>query len=262
MKSSEPWILATDIDNTLTGDAQALRRLAIQLAAEQARGKLFLILSTGRRLEQVLNGFSLEGIPEPKAIITQVGTEIYLPPFEPDSAPLPDWDSWLRDQFGRKRAISFLSGIEGLEMQPDKYNTFLKVSCYLDKTPNPEMAASNIRDRISEANLEEVYQVIWSSGRDLDIIPSAAGKGKAIRYLIEFLGFGSPGVVVAGDSGNDRSMFEEFERGIVVANAQPELKRLRDEGSYPGIYFAKQPFAAGVEEGLQSLDLLPGRKHA
>ena len=256
--SSEPWILATDIDNTLTGDAPALRRLATLLAAEQARGTLFLILSTGRRLEQVLNGFNAEGIPEPKAIISQVGTEIYLPPFEPESAPLPDWDALLRDQFVRKRAISFLSGIKGLVMQPAKYNTLLKVSCYLDRTPNPEMAASNVRDRISDAELEEVYQVIWSSGRDLDIIPSAAGKGRAIRYLIEFLGLGSPTVVVAGDSGNDRSMFEEFERGIVVANAQPELKRLRDERAHPGIYFAKQPFAAGVEEGLRGFDLLPG----
>jgi sucrose-6F-phosphate phosphohydrolase len=257
MNSSEPWILASDIDNTLTEDAQALQRLAARLATEQARGTLFLILSTGRRLEQVLNGFSAEGIPEPNAIISQVGTEIYLPPFATDTTPLPEWDTLLRKQFSRKRAVSFLSGIKGLEMQPDKYNTPLKASCYLDKTSNPEAAASLIRNRIMEAKQEDVYQVIWSSGRDLDIIPSAAGKGKAIRYLIQFLALGSRKVVVAGDSGNDHSMFVEFEHGIVVANAQPELKRLRDELPQPGLYFARQPFAAGVEEGLQNFGLLP-----
>jgi hydroxymethylpyrimidine pyrophosphatase-like HAD family hydrolase len=108
-----------------------------------------------------------------------------------------------------------------------------------------------------EAKQEDAYQVIWSSGRDLDIIPSAADKGKASRYLIQFLALGSRKVVVAGDSGNDRSMFEEFDHGIVVANAQPVLKRLRDELPHPGIYFARQPFAAGVEEGLQNFGLLP-----
>ena len=52
MNSSEPWILASDIDNTLTGDDQALRWLAARLATEQARGALFLILSTGRRRQR------------------------------------------------------------------------------------------------------------------------------------------------------------------------------------------------------------------
>jgi sucrose-6F-phosphate phosphohydrolase len=256
MKNAKPWILATDIDNTLTGDAQALRRLTCRLATEQARGTLFLILSTGRRLEQVLNGFLEEGIPEPNAIISQVGTELYLPPFSLESAPLPEWNTLLQERYSRNRAVSFLSDIEGLEMQPDKYNTPLKVSCYLDKTTYPEATASIIRDRILEAKQEDVYQVIWSSGRDLDIIPAAAGKGKAIRYLIQLLRLDPLSVVVAGDSGNDRSMFEEFEQGIVVANAQPELKQLHNEDPIPGIYFAKQPFAAGVEEGLQNFGLL------
>lgn len=257
MTNSEPWVLASDIDNTLTGDARTLRRLAARLAADQARGTLFLILSTGRRFEQVLNGFEAEGIPEPNAIISQIGTEIYLPPFALDTAPLPVWDTLLREQFSRGRAVSFLSGIKGLEMQPEKYNTPLKVSCYLGKNPDPEAAVSLILSRILEVKQEDAYQVIWSSGRDLDIIPSAAGKGKAIRYLVQFLGFGSPRVVVAGDSGNDRSMFDEFEHGIVVANAQPELKRLGEDTPQPGHYFARQPFAAGVKEGLQHFGLLP-----
>lgn len=119
------------------------------------------------------------------------------------------------------------------------------------------MAVSLVRDRIVAAKQENAYQVIWSSGRDLDIIPSAAGKGKAIRYLVTFLALGSARIVVAGDSGNDRSMFDEFENGIIVANAQPELKRLGDGTPQPGIYFARQAYAAGVEEGLRNFGLLP-----
>jgi hydroxymethylpyrimidine pyrophosphatase-like HAD family hydrolase len=99
--------------------------------------------------------------------------------------------------------------------------------------------------------------VIWSSGRDLDIIPALAGKGRAIQYLIQFLALDSHKVIVAGDSGNDQTMFDEFKLGIVVANAQPELKRLANKGSQSGIYFADQPYAAGVEEGLHYFGLLP-----
>jgi sucrose-6F-phosphate phosphohydrolase len=253
---SPRWILASDIDNTLTGDAQALHRLAGRLARERARQRLFLILSTGRRLEQVMNGFDGEGLPQPDAIISQVGTEIYLPPFSPETRPLAEWDDLLRQQFSRAEAESFLSGIEGLEMQPAKYNTALKVSCYLDGTPDPDAAATLIRERVSEQGKEDRYQVIWSSGRDLDIIPAAAGKGHAIHYVTEHKSLQGAQVVVAGDSGNDRTMFDEFEYGIVVANAQPELKRLAEEDPGPTVYFAQRPYAAGVEEGLEHFGLM------
>jgi sucrose-6F-phosphate phosphohydrolase len=249
----QPWILASDVDNTLTGDRQALERLREQVRKLRQQEKLVLFLSTGRRLVQVLDGFEKESIPKADAIISQVGTEIYLPPFSPDMSPLPEWNDRLHQQFSRERAVEFLQGIEGLEMQPGKYNTSLKVSCYLDKTPDPEKAATRIKQRVVEAGESDTYQVVWSSGRDLDIIPAAAGKGKAIHYLIGFLQLSPKEVIVAGDSGNDRTMFDEFSHGIVVANAQPELEKLEKEDEDPqsAVYFAHNSFAAGVEEGLR-----------
>ena len=71
------WVLATDIDNTLTGDEAALRDLTTQLDALRQREQLFLILATGRRLAHVLSGFIEEALPQGDAIVTQVGTEIY-----------------------------------------------------------------------------------------------------------------------------------------------------------------------------------------
>ncbi|MDX1687701.1 MAG: HAD-IIB family hydrolase [Candidatus Promineifilaceae bacterium] len=250
------WILASDIDNTLTGDEQALERLAQRLRTLREEGRLFLILSTGRRLVQVLDGFEQEGLPEGDAIISQVGTEIYLPPFEADMAPLQAWKERLEAEFSRQEAESFLDGIEGLRMQPDKYNTPLKVSCYLDEAPEPEAAAREIERRVRTAGKEDVYQVIWSSGRDLDIIPAAAGKGKAIRFLLSFLDLESGQVIVAGDSGNDRTMFEEFDYGIIVANAQPELKAL-PESEADSHYRAGEDYAAGVIEGLRHFGIFP-----
>lgn len=256
LNESQPeWILASDIDNTLTGNEQALEHLAQDLRALRNAGRLFLILSTGRRLGQVLDGFDNEGLPQGDAIVSQVGTEIYLPPFRAGMAPLQAWKERLDAQFSRREAESFLDKIEGLRMQPAKYNTPLKVSCYLDEAPDPETAARQIDRRVKAAGKEDAYQVIWSSGRDLDIIPTAAGKGKAIRFLLNFLEIEAGKVIVAGDSGNDRTMFEEFNYGIIVANAQPELKALPDRAE-DNHYRAGERYAAGVVEGLHHFGVL------
>lgn len=46
--------------------------------------------------------------------------------------------------------------------------------------------------------------------------------------------------------GDDKAMFAQGFRGIVVANAHEELKRIQA----PTIYHAKGAFAAGVQEGM------------
>lgn len=247
-------VLATDIDHTLTGDPEALKRLSSQLTLLRESGKLCLFLTTGRTLEEVLNGFEQENIPYADGIITQVGTEIYVPPFFPEMEPLQEWITLLKKQFSRKRAMEFLNGIERAEIQPDRYNTPLKVSYFLDQTPDPEATVKQIQQRM--AKVEESYQIVWSSGKHLDILPAAAGKANAIHFLIDYLQLAPQRVIVAGDSGNDRSMLEEFDYGIVVANAQPELKRLKDESSRGFLYFAEGSFATGVEEGLKQFGVL------
>jgi len=246
------WILASDIDHTLTGDPEALKTLAARLKTLREQGRLALFLTTGRTLAEVLNGFEQEGIPAADAIITQVGTEIYIPPYAPDMAPLPEWDSYLRRQFSRRQAEEFLQEIEGAEIQAERYNTPLKVSYFLDKTPDPAAAVVQIKRRAAETG---GYQVVWSSGKHLDILPAAAGKGKAIRFLISHLRLKPQQVIAAGDSGNDRSMLEEFDHGIIVANAQPELQQLK-ENRRNGHYFAEKAYAAGVIEGLRHFGLL------
>ncbi|RKX79304.1 MAG: hypothetical protein DRP87_03705 [Spirochaetes bacterium] len=248
------YLLATDIDNTLTGDPEALKELRNDLEALRKKGELFLVLSTGRRLNQVLDGFENEFIPRGDAIVSQVGTEIYLPPFSLSSRPNDEWNRKLNGQFSRGKALEFVEGIEGLELQPEEFNTPLKVSCYLDKAPDPEKAVEQIRRRIEDKG--ESCQVVWSSGRDLDIIPADAGKGKAIRFLINHLELSPKQVIVAGDSGNDRSMFDEFESGIIVGNAKPELKKLQEEHPGGKLFFAEKLYAAGVLEGLKHFGVL------
>ena len=250
------WTLASDVDGTLTGDRDALDRLATRLRRLRAEGELFLILSTGRRLTQVLDGLAEEGLPEPDAVLCQVGTEIYRPPLTLDSEPMIEWRHRLLGEYSRDEALSFLEGIEGLVMQDDVFNTELKTSCFLDGCPQPDAAAEEIRRRVRP--YADRYQVVWSSGRDLDILPASSGKGKAIRFLIEQKELDSQNVVVAGDTGNDAAMFEEFNKCIAVANAKPELLDMMRTLGEGRAYLAEKPYAAGVEEGLEHFGVLNG----
>jgi len=247
-------IVASDIDGTLTGDRSALERLRDRFHRRRAAGELYLIMSTGRRLEQVIEGVAAEGLPEPDAVICQVGTEIYLPPFAEDTPPMDAWRRRLLAQYSRREALAFLEGIEGLVMQPEPYNTELKTSCYLDQCSDPERAATEVRRRV-EPHADR-YQVVWSSARDLDILPAASGKGRAIEFLVRHQGLDPREVIVAGDTGNDATMFREFGRGVCVANAQPELVEACRALSNGRVYFARQPYAAGVEEGLVHFGVL------
>ena len=52
------WTLASDVDGTLTGGRAALDRLSSRLGELRTAGKLFLMLSTGRRLDQVIAGLA------------------------------------------------------------------------------------------------------------------------------------------------------------------------------------------------------------
>lgn len=248
------WLLAFDVDGTLTGDRAALDELVKQLRQLRNAGDIFLVLSTGRRLDQVISGMGEEGLPEPDAVVGQVGTEIYLPPLVDGMDPLAAWRERLLADYDRKKAESFLADIPGLEMQPAKFNTELKTSCYLDGCDDPSAAAAEIERRVKPQS--DRYQVIWSSGRDLDILPAAAGKGKAIHFLIRHLELEPEGIVVAGNSGNDAAMFAEFRQGIIVGNAELELYECADARPSDDVYRAHEPYAAGVAEGLAHFGVL------
>jgi hydroxymethylpyrimidine pyrophosphatase-like HAD family hydrolase len=89
--------------------------------------------------------------------------------------------------------------------------------------------------------------IVYSSNRDLDILPANSGKGAAVTYLARQWNIAPHFTFVAGDSGNDASMFQREYRGIVVGNATAELISIAS----PTIYHATLRHAAGVLEGIR-----------
>jgi hydroxymethylpyrimidine pyrophosphatase-like HAD family hydrolase len=121
------------------------------------------------------------------------------------------------------------------------YQTPFKVSYDIVDPATGEMVREELIRRGVDA------RVIVTHGSKMDIIPAAAGKGVAIGFLRDRLGIDPDRVVVAGDSANDVDMFTGQNRGIVVANADPELMTL----DRPQLYRASASHAAGVLEGLR-----------
>ena len=62
-----------------------------------------------------------------------------------------------------------------------------------------------------------------SNSRYLEIIPSDAGKGTAVRELAAYLGIDEGGTLAAGDEENDLSMIEAAGCGVAMCNGNKDI---------------------------------------
>jgi hypothetical protein len=106
--------------------------------------------------------------------------------------------------------------------------------------------------QLADAGLK--VSVIYSSARDLDVLPANTSKGHALQRLSERIALPLKQVLVAGDTGNDSSMFLLPDvRGVVVENAQPEL---HEAVVHLPTYSATRAFADGVLQGLAHFGII------
>jgi sucrose-6F-phosphate phosphohydrolase len=168
-----------------------------------------------------------------------VGTQIEL--FAPP-APLAGWCEPAPANWSVRRIRAALAHLSDLVPQPEEFHSSHKVSFYT------RAASTRLLDRVRDLLVSNQVSahVVYSSQRDLDILPQGVHKGSAVQFLADYWQLSPRQVIVCGDSGNDRSMFEQGFYGVVVGNAQLELRRLKG----PCVYHARRGFAAGVLQGL------------
>ena len=213
------FLLATDLDDTLVGDDQALEELNQYLTHHrQAHGTLIAYI-TGRSLEDYKTALRAKRpMLDPDVLVPSVGTEIY---YNGSETLDPEWVQQLSQNWDHDLIVSLCQNLPELKPQPPSDQRRFKISYYLDEQIAPQVLPQ-LEALLKEQEL--AAKVVYSSGINLDILPANGDKGHAMYFLRQKFGFDHTETVVCGDSGNDCAMFAHGEeKGILVGNAKTEL---------------------------------------
>lgn len=233
----------TDLDQNLVGNSAALKRLTSMILDN--RKCVSFGIATGRRIESALALMKKHDIPRPDILISSLGTRIHY------GQNLTEDDFWadhIDHDWVPRRISKVLDNLPGLKRQSKSEQTPHKISYYYDSSVAPEQdeIINFLRQKEITAN------VILSFGQFLDVIPSRASKGQALRYVAQRLEIPLEHTLVAGGSGADEDMMRGNTLAVVVENRHHEELSQLDE--IERIYFAGQPHASGILEALEHYD--------
>lgn len=233
----------TDLDQNLIGNIAALQRF-VELVRENRKCVTFGI-ATGRRIDSALALMKKHGIPTPDVLISSLGTRIHY------GQSLTEDDYWadhIDYNWSLHQVRRILAELPGMKLQPKTEQTAFKLSYYHDpqKAPSVDDIIALLRKQDQNVN------VMSSFGQYIDIVPSRASKGQALRYVSQRLGIPLEQILVAGGSGADEDMMRGNTLAVVVGNRHhEELSQLIDQER---IYFAGQPHALGIVEAIEHYD--------
>jgi sucrose-6F-phosphate phosphohydrolase len=231
-------LLVTDLDGTLLGDDDALSRFRQWRAG--GGSEVVLAFATGRTCADVARLVAAGMTPAPDYTIGALGTELWeyasncLATIGPRLGR-SRWDAqWVRRVVVKRSPEA--------RLQPNEYQSPYKASFFIESATPARLTA--ICEALARARLD--FEMIYSGNRFLDILPQGVGKGSTTRVLAERLGISPQNVVVCGDSGNDVSLFSHGFRGVLVANADQDLRDAAPEDAYRSVL----AHADGVLDGI------------
>ena len=92
---------------------------------------------------------------------------------------------------------------------------------YIDDPDKLDATIAKLPQRFRER-----YTIVKSTPFYLEILNKNASKGLAVQHLAEKLGISYEETMAIGDEENDRSMLEAVGNPVVMANGNPELKKI------------------------------------
>jgi sucrose-6-phosphatase len=234
----QPFLLASDIDGTLLGDETG--EAWLHDLATRFRRSFKLAYITGRHRASVLQLIDENRLPRPDYICSEVGTEL-LDLNDPHNQLGLQYAAQVAPEWDLEQIYTLGEG-PGIRRQdfPDGQPRF-QAGFFWDADPQ---TLSAFYARLTDL---EQYAIYPSSNVFIDVIPHPLGKGGVVKFLQKQLALDPARIVVAGDTGNDRQMFETGFKGIIPSNALDELKTAT---SQPWHYHSLLPAARGVLDGL------------
>jgi sucrose-phosphate synthase len=233
----------SDLDQNLIGDLAALQRFAAVI--RENRRCVSFGIATGRRIDSALSVMKKYGIPRPDILISSLGTRIH---YGESLTEDHYWADHIDHNWSSQQVRRVLEELPGLKLQPKIEQTPFKLSYYYD--PQKAPALDDIISLLRQKEL--TVNVMSSFGQFIDVVPSRASKGQALRYVSQRLGIPLEHILTAGGSGADEDMMRGNTLAVVVGNRHhEELSQLVDQER---IYFAGQPHALGILEAIEHYD--------
>lgn len=236
--------IVIELDGVFTDDKQDVLDLVKRLRETSADVALGVV--TGRRPDAAAELLHELQVPVPDFMIAAAGTEIVY-----GRKRVSD-RSWARhiDHRWQPRAIQqALIAMPGITLQPETEQRHFKVSFFLDDEEAPRLR--EIRRALRQRRLPA--KCVLSDGSFLDVVPSRASPGRALRFLSYKWELWPNRVLVVGRTGIDEDMLRGDTLGVVVADHSPELRGLRER---PRVYFSEATGVSAVIDGIDHYDFL------
>ncbi len=246
-----PFLLATDLDNTLVGDDKALEILNQKLTQHRQKYGSKIVYVTGRTLPVCKQLARVKNLLTPDALIVSLGTEIYFS-FQ-DTSANKEWSEILAQGWDRDKIVAIAFKYPELQMQPESEQNPFKISYYLAQW-EAERILPHLKADLINAGFE--VNLVYLAGQDLEILPKNGDKGLAVQYLRQKWQINPEFTVTCGDCLQDKTLFDGKGKGIIVGNAQPELRQWYQENYNDSLYLAKGVCAGGILEGLEHFGFL------
>lgn len=236
-------LLATDLDGTfLAGDLESRKKL-YRLIADHP--DLDLAWVTGRGREGILPLLADPLLPRPKYLICDVGATVL---HAEDMQPVQPIQARIEARWPGEHAVSqAMRRFPGLARQEVPQERRCSYIC-------DPMHLREIRNDIEQVAHSLGCQVLYSADRYLDILPGETGKGSTLSALIDVMQLEPDRVLVAGDTLNDLSMYDEGFMGVCVGASEPAL--ISATASRNNVLHADAAGCGGILEAFEHFRLL------
>ena len=242
-------LIALDLDDTLLNDNREITDLTVHTLRECAECGIYVVLCSGRAEDAILpfvrrleiagkeagryliaiNGCSIFDLHKREQIFCRkveadiltrtnkvaeargLRSEVYTP----DTIYYREETKWTKLDVD-------LCGLKGAQV--DDYDEFLKRGFTKMLVPGEPAELLELQSEL-RAEFGDRAVIFTSKPYFLEILPPNCGKGEAVSWLANELGFGMEKVMGFGDSMNDESLIRMAGYGVAMCNGLEEMKK-------------------------------------